>query len=53
MNLALWLTGYLFTVGLTVDAESKWYHAIIMVMVWPLVLGDSVRQILKENGKIE
>lgn len=47
MNIELWFAGFLFTMGLVSDEDDKWWHVVLSILVWPLILGAAVRKVLK------
>lgn len=47
MNFELWVCGFMFTAGLCVDDEDKWYHVALTFLLWPLVLGVAIRKVIK------
>lgn len=54
MGLLIWMIGFLFTAGLTLDDAKDWDAAACVAMIfigWPLFLGGFIRDYLKD-GKL-
>ena len=47
VNFELWVCGFMFTVGLCFDDEDKLYHVALTFLLWPVVLGEEIRRVLK------
>ena len=44
----IWTIGFLFTWGLTIDDRIELWQVIILIFVWPILLGRMVRKWMEE-----